>query len=82
MTNFEAFCNGFWSAWDFTRPFSERTPLEKVFGFITMLMYLAVLGTAVWVGNTTMFGLLFGAGAFAGLAQLVRSYQKKNGDTP
>ena len=24
MTNFEAFCNGFWSAWDFTRPFNER----------------------------------------------------------
>jgi len=24
MTNFEAFCNGFWSAWDFTRPFSEK----------------------------------------------------------
>ena len=24
MTNFQAFCNGFWSAWDFTRPFSEK----------------------------------------------------------
>jgi len=24
MTNFQAFCRGFWSAWDFSRPFSER----------------------------------------------------------
>ena len=24
MTNFQAFCRGFASAWDFTRPFSER----------------------------------------------------------
>ena len=23
MTKFEVFCRGFWSAWDFTRPFSE-----------------------------------------------------------
>jgi len=23
MTNYQAFCSGFWSAWDFTRPFSE-----------------------------------------------------------
>ena len=25
MTNFQAFCRGFASAWDFTRPFSEKT---------------------------------------------------------
>jgi hypothetical protein len=24
MTKFQAFCDGFWSAWDFTRPFDER----------------------------------------------------------
>ena len=24
MTNFQAFCRGFASAWDFTRPFSEK----------------------------------------------------------
>ena len=24
MTNFQAFCRGFWSAWDFSRPFTER----------------------------------------------------------
>jgi hypothetical protein len=24
MTNFQAFCRGFWSAWDFSRPASER----------------------------------------------------------
>jgi hypothetical protein len=24
MTNFQAFCSGFWSAWDFSRPFSEK----------------------------------------------------------
>ena len=27
MTNFEAFCRGFWSVWDFTRPFSEKPVL-------------------------------------------------------
>ena len=34
MTNFQAFCRGFASAWDFTRPFSEKAsaglPSEKV----------------------------------------------------
>jgi hypothetical protein len=29
MTKFQAFCRGFWSAWDFTRPFSEKpTPYQ------------------------------------------------------
>jgi hypothetical protein len=29
MTNFQAFCEGFWSAWDFTRPFSEKPKLRS-----------------------------------------------------
>ena len=29
MANFEAFCRGFWSVWDFTRPFSEKPVLYK-----------------------------------------------------
>jgi hypothetical protein len=28
MTKFQAFYTGFWSAWDFTRPFSERPILH------------------------------------------------------
>jgi hypothetical protein len=29
MTNFQAFCEGFWSAWDFTRPFSEKPKMRR-----------------------------------------------------
>jgi hypothetical protein len=30
MTKFQAFCDGFWSAWDFTRPFSEKPRLRSL----------------------------------------------------
>jgi len=52
------------------------------FAFATVVIFFSLLAYSMWLDNITMFGLLFGAGAFAGLAQLVRSYQKKNGETP
>ena len=27
MTNFQAFCRGFWSAWDFSQPFTQKQSL-------------------------------------------------------
>jgi len=48
----------------------------QVFGFATVVLFFSLLAYSMWIENITMFGLLFGAGAFAGLAQLVRSFQK------
>jgi len=48
----------------------------QVFGFATVVIFFSLLAYSMWIENITMFGLLFGAGAFAGLAQLVRSFQK------
>jgi len=48
----------------------------QIFGFATVVIFFSLLGYSMWIENITMFGLLFGAGAFAGLAQLVRSFQK------
>ena len=50
----------------------------QVFGFATVVIFFSLLACSMWIENITMFGLLFGAGAFAGLAQLVRSYQKNS----
>jgi uncharacterized membrane protein len=49
----------------------------QIFGFVTVIVYFSILALTVWFNNTTMFAVLFGAGAFAGLARLVRSFQKK-----
>ena len=49
----------------------------QVFGFVAVVLYFAVLALAVWNNNTTIFGILFSAGAVAGIARLVRSFQKK-----
>ena len=54
----------------------------QTFGFATVVFYFSILALTVWFDNTTMFTVLFCAGAFAGLARLVRSHQKKNGDSP
>jgi len=51
----------------------------QTFGFATVFTFFVILGMTVWLDNTTMFVALFCAGAFAGLAQLIRSYQRKNG---
>ena len=53
----------------------------QIFGFATVVIFFSLLGYSMWIENITMFGLLFGAGAFAGLAQLVRSYQSKGENT-
>ena len=29
MTKYQAFCSGFWSVWDFTRPFSEKPRMRR-----------------------------------------------------
>jgi uncharacterized membrane protein len=51
----------------------------QIFGFVTIVIYFAILALTVWFENTTMFTALFAAGAFAGLSRLIRSYQRKNG---
>ena len=53
----------------------------QIFGFASVVFYFSILALTVWFGNTTMFTALFCAGAFAGLARLVRSFQNKNGKT-
>jgi uncharacterized membrane protein len=50
----------------------------QVFGFVIVVMYFIILGLTVWFNNITMFGVLSGAGAIAGLPSLVRSFQKKS----
>jgi uncharacterized membrane protein len=53
----------------------------QLFGFvivvIIVLLYFAILGLTVWFNNTTMFGVIAGAGVIASLPSLVRSFQKK-----
>jgi uncharacterized membrane protein len=44
---------------------------------IIVLLYFAILGLTVWFNNTTMFGVIAGAGVIASLPSLVRSFQKK-----
>jgi uncharacterized membrane protein len=53
----------------------------QVFGFATAVIFFSLLGYSMWIENEVMFGILFAAGAFAGLAQLVRSYQSKGENT-
>ena len=53
----------------------------QIFGFVTVVMFFSALAYSMWLNNMTMFCTLFGAGAFAGLANLVRSFQNKNGKT-
>ena len=53
--------------------------LGQIFGFATVIIFFSLLGYSMWIENITMFSILFCAGAFAGLANLVRSFQKKNG---
>jgi uncharacterized membrane protein len=50
----------------------------QIFGFVTVIVFFSLLAYSMWLENMTMFGTLFGAGAFAGLAQLVRSFQNKS----
>ena len=54
--------------------------LGQIFGFATVIVFFSLLGYSMWIENITMFSVLFCAGAFAGLANLVRSFQKKNGE--
>jgi len=51
----------------------------QIFGFATVVLFFSLLAYSMYLNNVTMFCTLFGAGAFAGLAQLIRSYQNKNG---
>ena len=54
MTNFEAFCEGFWSAWDFTRPFSEKPRLRsQMEDFDEQWEYDPSVSVGIWetVGN-------------------------------
>jgi uncharacterized membrane protein len=50
----------------------------QIFGFVTVVMFFMLLGVSMWLDSGWMFTLLFGAGAFAGLARLVRSFQSKD----
>ena len=49
----------------------------QVFGFVTVIIFFAILAYAMYLGNERMFGIILGAGALAGLVQLVRSFQNK-----
>ena len=53
----------------------------QIFGFATVVIYFSILAVTVWFDNTALFTALFCAGAFAGLARLVRSFQKRNSGT-
>ena len=50
----------------------------QTFGFISIVIYFIILAITMLLGNTVMFTALFCAGAFAGLANLVRSFQVRN----
>ena len=50
----------------------------QVFGFVSVVMYFAVLALTVWNNNTVIFSILFSAGAVAGIVKIVRSFQEKN----
>jgi len=58
------------SAWHFAQ-------CGQVFGFVTVIIFFAILAYAMYLGNERMFGIILGAGALAGLVQLVRSFQNK-----
>ena len=49
----------------------------QMFAFAVVVIYFAILGMTVWFDNTPMFVALFCVGAFAGLANLIRSFQNK-----
>ena len=49
----------------------------QVFGFVTVIIFFAILAYSMYLGNERMFGVILGAGALVGLVQLVRSYQNK-----
>ena len=57
------------------RTISESVLRGQLFGFVSVVMYFAVLGLTVWLNNLTMFGVLAGTGVIAGLPSLVRSFQ-------
>jgi uncharacterized membrane protein len=49
----------------------------QTFGFVSVVLYFAALMLSIVYDNTVVFAALFCAGAFAGLARLVRSFQSK-----
>ena len=49
----------------------------QVFGFITVLIFFAILAYSMYLGSEWMFGVILGAGALAGIVQLVRSFQNR-----
>jgi uncharacterized membrane protein len=49
----------------------------QIFGFVSVVLFFAALMLSICYNNTVVFGALFGAGAIAGLARLVRSFQNK-----
>jgi len=50
----------------------------QVFGFVSVVMYFAVLAVTVWHNNITIFTVLFSAGAVAGIVRIIRSFQEKS----
>jgi uncharacterized membrane protein len=49
----------------------------QIFGFTSVILYFAALMVSICYNNTVVFGALLSAGAIAGLARLVRSFQSK-----
>jgi ABC-type dipeptide/oligopeptide/nickel transport system permease component len=48
MTNFQAFYSGFLSAWDFSRPFSEKVNFHSYYTDIEKLREQVGLNEGVW----------------------------------
>jgi len=48
MANFQAFCSGFFSAWDFSRPFSEKVDFRTHYTDIEKLRDQVGLNEGVW----------------------------------
>ena len=60
MTNFEAFCRGFWSVWDFTRPFSEKPEFRTCYTDVEKLREQVSLNEGIWDTVGGYFGTVGG----------------------
>ena len=60
MTNFQAFCRGFWSVFDFTRPFSEKPEFRTCYTDVEKLQEQVSLNESVWDTVGGYFGTVGG----------------------
>ena len=60
MTNSQAFWKGFWSVWDFTRPFSEKAEFRTCSHDTTQMREELGLNESVWESVGGYFGTVGG----------------------